>query len=111
MIKGRSFLYQDLGGTVYHINENGVRAIQSWPSGEIVAFVDGDKDEYEPSDMLFQDSVQIIIATSPKGSTGKWIEQAGGVDAIVTELWSPHELFQAGFVYGYFFQRSTDTFL
>ena len=98
MIDGRSFLYQGLDRTVYHINENGVRPIHAWRSGEIVAFVDGDKDEYEPSRMLFQNSVQIIMASSPKGSRGKWMEQAGGVEAIVTELWSPRELFVAGFV-------------
>jgi len=100
MIEGRSFLFQDLNRTVYHINENGVQAIQSWSSDEIVAFVDGDRQNYEPSLMLLDDKVQIIMASSPKGARGKWTEQAGDVKVIVTEPWSPHELFLAGFVLG-----------
>ncbi len=99
MIEGRSFLYQDLDRTVYHINENGVREIQSWSEDEIVAFIDGDKKNYEPRTML-NTKVQIILASSPKGASEKWTEQIGGIKAIVTELWSPHELFLAGFVLG-----------
>jgi len=98
MIEGRSFLYQDLDKTVYHINENGVQAIQSWTSGEIVAFVDGDSKSYEPCLMLFNKEVQIILASSPKGASEKWTEQAGGVKVFATQLWSPRELFVAGFV-------------
>jgi len=100
MIKGHSFLYQGLDRTVYHINEDGVQAIQSWSSDEIVAFVDGDRESYEPSVMLLDDRVQIIMASTLKGARGKWTEQAGDVKVIVTELWSPHELFLAGFVLG-----------
>src|SRR6266581_3875571 len=100
MIEGRSFLYQDLDRTVYHINENGVQAIQSLSSDEIVAFVDGDGESYEPSVMLLDDRVQIILASSPKGASGKWTKQVADVTVIATELWSPHELFLAGFVLG-----------
>jgi hypothetical protein len=108
VIKGRSFLYQNLDGTVYHINENSFQAIQSSPSDEIVAFVDGDRESYEPSDMLLDDRV---LASSPKGASGKWTKQAGDVTVIATESWSSHELFLAGFVLGILFQRSTDAFL
>ena len=100
MIQGRSFLYSGLDRIVYHINENGVRAIQSWSLDEIVAFVDGDMESYEPSFMLFDSKVQIIMASSPEGANAKWTDQAGGVKAIVTEPWSPRELFLAGFVLG-----------
>ena len=100
MIEGRSFLYQGLDRTVYHINENGVRAIQSWSSGEIVAFVDGDRKSYEPPLMLLNKNVQIILASSPKGASEKWTEQAGSVKVYATQLWSPRELFVAGFVLG-----------
>ena len=100
MIEGRSFLFQDLDRTVYHINENGVQAIQSLSSDEIVAFVDGDRENYEPSLMLLDDRVQIIMASPPKGARRKWTEQAGDVKVIVTEPWSPHELFLVGFVLG-----------
>jgi hypothetical protein len=100
MIEGRPFLYQDLDQFVYHINENGVQAIQSWSSDEIVAFVDGDRESYEPRPMLLDNKVQIIMTSTPKGASMKWTEQAGGVEVIVTELWSLHELFVAGFVLG-----------
>ena len=112
MIEGRSFLYQDIDKSVYHINENGVQVIQSWSLDEIVAFIDGDKKDYEPhSELLLGKKVQVIVASSPKGTNGKWVDQVGGVKTLVIEPWSPHELFLAGFVLGYFFQRSTDAFL
>jgi len=100
MMEGRSFLYQDLDRTVYHINEDGVQAIQSWSSDEIVAFVDGDRESYEPRLMLLDERVQMIMTSSPRGARGKWTAQAGDIKVIVTELWSPHELFFAGFVLG-----------
>jgi hypothetical protein len=101
MIEGQSFLYQDLDEIVYHINKSGVRAIQFWSSGEIMAFIDGDKKDCVPRPMLLLGKkVQVILASSPKGANEKWTEQAGGVKVIVTEPWSPHELFFAGFVLG-----------
>ena len=99
MIKGRSFLYQDLGRTVYHIDEKGVRVIQSWSSENIVAFIDGDEKDYKPrNELLLGLKVQVILASFPKGTNGKWITQVGGVMTIVTELWSLQELLLAGFV-------------
>ena len=101
MIEGRPFLYEAIGRSVYHINENGVQAIQFWTSRHgIVAFVDADRDDYEPSPILFSPKVQIILATSPKGANRKWKDQVGGIKAIVITPWSRHELFLAGFVLG-----------
>jgi len=100
MIEGRPFLYQACNRTVFYVNENGVEAIQSWPSNtDIVAFVDGDKD-YEPHDMLIMDRVQIILASSPKGAGAKWIRQEGYIRTIACKLWSARELLIAGFVLG-----------
>src|SRR5260221_5537624 len=93
MIEGRSFLYQGLDRTVYHINEDSVRAIQSWSSGEIVAFVDGDRKSYEPPLMLLNEDVQIILASSPKGASENWTEQAGGVKLYTSQLCALLELF------------------
>jgi hypothetical protein len=98
MIEGRSFLFQDLERIVYHINKDGVQMISRWSLGEIVAFVDADKKNYEPHSMLLEENVQMILASSPKGANGKWITQANDIRAIVTEPWLPHELFLAGFV-------------
>jgi hypothetical protein len=98
MIEGRSFLYQDFGGTVYHISENGVQVIQTWPAHKIVAFVDGDRDRFEPNPILFSAFVQIILATYPQGANRKWRDQTAGSRAIVISPWSRQEFFIAGFV-------------
>ena len=102
MIEGRPFLYQAKNRTVYHVSENGVQAIRSWSSTEeIVAFVDGDKDDSRPGYMmLFNESVQIVLTTSPRGASKKWINQIGHINILATKLWSPRELFLAGFVLG-----------
>ena len=69
MIEGCPFLYQALGRMVYYVNENGVQAIQFWSSNEgIVAFVDGDEDNYDPKCMLRRPTVQIIIVSPPRGT-------------------------------------------
>jgi hypothetical protein len=114
MIEGVPFLYQARDGTVYHVNEKAVQVIQLWPHNEpIVAFVDADKKGYEPHHMLLVNgNVRIILASSPKVKGLGWIKQSGSVDVIATELWSPRELFNCGYVLGgYSFQHSTDAFL
>ena len=103
MIEGRAFLYQAQNKIVYHVNEEGVNAISSWPSDEdIVAFVDADGVDYEPDYMLRKSSVQIILVASPKGGRSRWAGQmrTGLIKRIATDLWSPRELFIAGFVSG-----------
>jgi hypothetical protein len=53
MIEGCPFLYQAIAGTVYHVAEKGVEAVQSWPSKEtIVALVDGGEGDYKPDRIL-----------------------------------------------------------
>ena len=102
MIEGRSFLYQAQNQIVYHVNDEGVTAIESWSSSEnIVAFVDGDKAGYEPDHILCKSGVQIILASPPKGATARWISQGQGhINIIATDLWSFRELFITGFVLG-----------
>ena len=95
MIEGRPFLFQAIQGTVYHVTEKGVEVVWSWPSKEtIVAFVDAD--EYpKPQRFLFRDSVQIIMASSPKGTNPGWTKQAvlgNSITQLVTELWLYKEL-------------------
>ncbi len=102
MIEGRPFLFQATRGTVYHVAEKGVEVVQSWSSKEaIVAFVDGDMGDYEPDDILIRHSVQLIVASSPKGAYKKWTKQTGHA-SVVTRLaikpWSREELSLAGFV-------------
>jgi hypothetical protein len=99
MIEGSPFLYQSVDGTVYHVAEEGIQAVELWSSQEeIVAFVDGDK-SYDPKEILVDHSVQLIVASSPKGAHAKWIKQIGpgsSVTALVVKLWSDKELFLTG---------------
>jgi hypothetical protein len=102
MIEGRPFLFQDVAGTVYHVAENGVEMVRSWSSNNpIVAFVDGDKANFEPKEMLYRRSVQLVVASSPKGAYLKWTSQTGhasSVTRIATKLWSEKELLLTGLV-------------
>jgi hypothetical protein len=99
MIQGCPFLYQAPDGVVYSVNEDGIQAIQYWESDEgIVAFVDGNKDNYDPDYMLRISTVQIILASSPRGANRGWIKRAGAIKKLATELWSPGELFITGCV-------------
>ena len=102
MIEGRPFLYQAIGGNVYHIAGKGVEAVNSWSSEEpTVAFVDGDRTGYQLDGILFRQSVQVIAVSSPKGANPKWIKQLGQnsfVTHVVVDLWSYKELFLTGLV-------------
>jgi hypothetical protein len=102
MIEGRPFLYQAIGGSVYHVAEKGVEAVQSWSSEEtIVAFIDGDKGDYEPEDILIGRSVQLIVASSPKGASQKRTKQTGHASFatnLAVKLWSYEELLLTGLV-------------
>ena len=101
MIEGRPFLFQDREQTIYHINEDGVQAIGSCPSDNIVAFVDGDRKAPSPHTMLWQNNVRVILAASPNGTDTYWVRQnLGNITIIATTLWSDLELFIAGFVLG-----------
>jgi hypothetical protein len=101
MIEGRPFLYQAREGAVYHVDKS-VEVVQSWSSGhEIVAFIDGDKGDYEPKAFLLRPSVQLIIASSPKGANSKWTKKMGGewyILKLVIKLWSLNELLLTGLV-------------
>jgi hypothetical protein len=71
MIEGCPFLYRARDGAIYHVNENGVKEISgwSWSSTEkIVAYVDGDEGHYESTFTLRNPEVQIILASSPRGT-------------------------------------------
>ena len=104
MIEGRPFLYQNWEGDVFHINEEGVQTIGTWPSNiNIVAFVDGDRHLAEPHQILWQNNVRVILASSPKGTQTSWEKQKRpDIKIIATALWSDLELFMAGFVLGLF---------
>ena len=72
--------------------------IWTWSSTEeFVAFVDGDKEDSEPDDMLIKERVQIIMASPPRDASERWIKQIRRVKILATsipsKLWSPRELF------------------
>ena len=90
-------------GSVYHVTQNGVEAIQSFrsPKTHYVAFVDGDKEDSAPEYFLFSPLVQIIVASFPKGANQRWIKQTGNytkITKLATSLWSPRELFLTALV-------------
>ena len=104
MINGSPFLYQTLGGTVYHVSDT-ITTITSWPSGsgsgKIVAYVDADEKKFEPQSFIRHRSVKIIAASSPKGTNQPWMKQMGNVGFPITfasALWTDSELFVTGFV-------------
>jgi hypothetical protein len=103
MIEGRPFLFQSIEDIVYHVAEKGVEVVQSWSSKErIVAFVDADhKNSHEPKRMLNRFTVQLVVASSPKVSSEKWIKQAGHgsrFNQLAIYLWSQKELLITGLV-------------
>ena len=102
MLEGRPFLYQAMGGTVYHVAENGVEVVRSWPSQEsITAFIDGDKGDFEPKGFLFDNFVQLIVTSPPEGAYQKWTRQTGHRSLIfkfAVKLWSLNELLLTGLV-------------
>ena len=103
MISGRAFLYQTVGGVVYHVSEN-ITKIESWSpytDEPMVAFVDADSGSGAPNQFLRYPFVKIIAASSPGGADQNWSKQ-GDIGSFVTnfaaDLWSPSELFLTGFV-------------
>ena len=100
MIEGRPFLFQPDEKTVYHVAKDGVEVVRLRPSDEtIVAFVDGDPKDFVPQKFLLHHSVQLIVASSPKISSQKWIKQAGDtVTELAINLWSEKELLLTGSV-------------
>ena len=110
MIEGRPFLYQDIEGTLYYVDEEGFQVVlpnanQPWSSkGPIMAFIDGDNATYKPDDIVLDDPlVQIIVASSPKGASQdqRWIKQLSSrrdLTTLVTKLWSRKEILVTGSV-------------
>ena len=100
MISGESFLYQSLGGTVYHVSDT-VTMITSWSgSADIVAYVDADE-EFEPQMFIRHPRVKIVAASSPRGTHQLWLKQMRNVRfplTFATALWTDSELFVTGFV-------------
>jgi hypothetical protein len=107
LLAGNPFLFQSNEGVVYHVTQDGVEVIRSPLSQEdnIVAFVDGDRKNSEPSSILLSmHFVQIIVAASPKGADQQWVKQTGvnhTFTILATSLWTPSELFLTGLVFAF----------
>ena len=101
MISGCPFLHQTLAGNVYHISDviTQITPSSSLETTNIVAFVDADTKSYEPQSILNKPHIQIILASSPKGTKQSWLKQyQGSVLKYAMALWSPIEFFITGFV-------------
>jgi len=98
MISGESFLYQSLGGTVYHVSDT-ITMITSWSgSADIVAYVDADEKKFAPQMFIRHPRVKIVAASSPRGTHQPWLKQMGFPLTFATALWTDRELFVTGFV-------------
>ena len=102
MINGEPFLYQSLGGTVYHVSDI-VTTITSLPSGpaDIVAYVDANEKKFEPQMFIRRPWIKIIAASSPSGTDQPWLKQMGNIGfplTFATALWTDTELFITGYV-------------
>ncbi|KAF8262318.1 hypothetical protein EI94DRAFT_1789026 [Lactarius quietus] len=100
MIGGRPFLFQSNLGTVYHVTKESVEIIGLWSSPDpITAFIDGDKRDWEPSELVIRPSVQLIVAAPPKVASQKWTKQTGHgsfISQFAIKLWSRKELLLTG---------------
>ncbi|KAF8259787.1 hypothetical protein EI94DRAFT_1690300 [Lactarius quietus] len=100
MIGGRPFLFQSNLGTMYHVTKESVEIIGSWSSPDpITAFIDGDKRDWEPSELVIRPSVQLIVAAPPKVASQKWTKQTGHgsfISQFAIKLWSRKELLLTG---------------
>ena len=104
MISGCPFLYQTFDGDIYHISDVITQITSSSlpETTNIVAFVDADAEKSnKPDSILTQSRVQIILASSPKGTQQYWPKQKqykGSVLEYAMALWSASEFFITGFV-------------
>jgi len=96
---------------LYYVDKMNFNLVESFEShrpwsseGRIVAFIDGDNAKTKPNEWALHDrSVQIIVASSPKGATSakEWIKDLlsqRGLITLTTNLWSRRELFVTGLV-------------
>ena len=72
---GCPFLCQTTDSLVYHVSE-AITTVNSWPLDEaIVAFVNTDESLCKPQRFIRRPMVQIIVASSPKGTHQNWLKQ------------------------------------
>ena len=84
IINGSPFLYQTLGGTVYHVADT-ITTVTSLSSR---AYVDADAKKFEPQSFLRHRSVKIIAASSPQGTEQPWMKQMGFPMTFASALWT-----------------------
>ena len=102
MIQRRPFIYQTLDGDVYEVSDTCVSIDKHWsPTAPITAFLDADSDSFTLRPFLNHPYVQLILASSPKGTSSSYLRQLaqdGIMMRFVAALWSPNEFFLTGFV-------------
>jgi hypothetical protein len=71
------------------------------PTALITAFLDADSDTFKLKPILNHPYIQLIAASSPKGSSLPYMRQLAQNSTMLrfaAALWSPSELFLTGFV-------------
>ncbi|KAF8326911.1 hypothetical protein F5887DRAFT_1013155 [Amanita rubescens] len=104
MIRGQQFVFQDVHGKVFIINDTGVNTSEdarAVSDDEVLTLVDADDKRYEPEEYLMNDSKhRILLASSPRSRKDRrWLKQFADADAVFTmEPWSRKEFVVASFV-------------
>ena len=104
MIRGQQFVFQDMHGKVFIINDAGVNTSEeTWTvsDDEVLTLVDADTKCYEPEDYLVDDSNhRILLTSSPRSRRDRsWLKQFANANAVFTmEPWSRKEFVVVSFV-------------
>ncbi len=104
MIRGQQFVFQDMHGKVFIIDDAGVNTPEdAWTvsDNEVLTLVDADVKCYEPEAYLLGDSKhRILLTSSPRVRKDRsWLKQFATMNAVFTmKPWSRKEFVVASFV-------------
>jgi hypothetical protein len=105
MIRGQRFVFQDMDGKVFIIDDAGVNTpedARAVSGGEVLTLVDADVDSFGPAAYLLNNSNhRILLTSSPRSREDRrWLKQFAIANAVFTmEPWSREELVVATCVY------------
>ena len=104
MIRGQQFVFQDMHGKVFIIDDAGVNTpedARAVSGDEVLALVDADAERCKPEEYLVNNSKhRILLTSSPRSRKDRsWLKQLANANAVFTmEPWSRKEFVVASFV-------------
>ena len=105
MIRGQQFVFQDMHGKVFIINDAGINTSEeTWTvsDDEVLTLVDAGDKVCRPDNSLFHHKgYRILVTSSPKmKEERRWLKQRVGLHAMyMMKPWSREELVVASFVH------------